>query len=220
MSENMSLVKKRLLVVGYGIAGSQLACQMAAKGKYAITVLNPYDYMEVPLSMTMVMAAGPEAHDKCIYPLMREAGIDYVIGVIASITDGTATTQTGQTIPFDVCVLATGQACAIYMPNPITEPTMVLRKATIANLFNKIKTAKTIVISGGGPLGCETAADIKLRSKTTTVMLVHAQGTLLSTMNWGLPAVAAKTLQGMGVDVVFNTKVALVGDLYADVVHR
>jgi NADH dehydrogenase FAD-containing subunit len=207
MSEKMALVKKRLLVVGYGVAGSQIACQMSAKGKYSVTVLSPYDYMEVPLSMTMVMAAGPEAHDKCIYPLMREAGVDYIIGICASITDGSVTTNTGQTIPFDVCVLATGQDMSIYMPNPLSEPTIAQRKATVAALFNKIKAAKTVLISGGGPLGCETAADIKIRYKDKKVVLVHAQGSLLSTMSWGLPAVALKSLQDMGVEVMLNTKV-------------
>ena len=207
MSEKMALVKKRLVVVGYGVAGSQIACQLAVKGKYSITVLNPYDYMEVPLSMTMVMAAGPEAHDKCIYPLMRETGVEYVIGICASITDGTVTTTTGQSIPFDVCVLATGQDMSIFMPNPVTEATMAQRKATINALYTKIQAAQTIVISGGGPLGCETAADIKIRNKDKKVVLVHAQGALLSTMNWGLPAVAASSLQAMGIEVVFNTKV-------------
>ena len=39
----------------------------------------------------------------------------------------------------------------------------------------KIRAAKTIVIAGGGPLGTETASDIKLRYKDKRVVLVHSR---------------------------------------------
>ena len=51
---------KKLLVVGYGASGSNLVAMMAAKKQCDITILTATDYMEVPLSMTSVLAAGPE----------------------------------------------------------------------------------------------------------------------------------------------------------------
>jgi len=51
---------KKLLVVGYGASGSNLVAMMAAKKQCDITVLTATDYMEVPLSMTSVLARGPE----------------------------------------------------------------------------------------------------------------------------------------------------------------
>ena len=141
--------QKKLLVVGYGVAGSQTACAMAKKGGYSIVVLTPIDYMEVPLSMTMVMAMGPEAHDKVLFPLLRDPGIEFIIGTARTINDNSVTTSAGQVITFDVCVLATGQNMSIYSPNPETEPTRELRKANIEKIYNNIKAAKTIVISGG-----------------------------------------------------------------------
>ena len=115
--------KKNLLVVGYGAAGSRFVAAMAAKGKYSVTVLQPYDYMEIPLSLTMVLAAGSEAHDKVLFPILQEPHVNYVQGTAVSITDSAVTTNTGQTLAFDVCVLATGQNMSVWTPNPDTEAT-------------------------------------------------------------------------------------------------
>lgn len=78
------------------------------------------------------------------------------------------TTNTGQTIQFDFCVVATGQKYSVFVPNPLTERTVGERKATIANLIEQITNARTIVISGAGAVGSELASDIKIRNKEKT----------------------------------------------------
>ena len=165
----MATTKKKLLVVGYGAAGSQTACAMAKTGKYTVVVLTPFEYMEVSLSMTMVMAVGPDAHEQVLFPLLRDPGIEFIIGTCKTIDDKSVTTSTGQVITFDVCVLATGQNMSVYSPNPETEPTREIRKANVAKIYNAMQAAKTLVIGGGGPLGVETASDIKLRNKDKKV---------------------------------------------------
>lgn len=147
------------------------------------------------------------AHSKVLFPLLQEPGCQIIQGIAASVTDSSLTTTTGQVIPFDICVLATGQETPTYMPDPVTEGSMSTRKANIEALHNKIKAAKTIVISGGGPLGCETAADIQLRFPDKQVILVHPRDNILHTMHWGLPEFGTKTLQTMGVKLILNDKV-------------
>ena len=205
-SEEMA-EKKKLLVIGYGVAGSQTACSMNKLGRYSVTVLTPFDYMEVTLGMTNVMAIGPVAHDKILFPLLRDPGIEFVFGTAKTIDDKSVTTSTGQVLTFDVCVLATGQDMSFYTPNPETEPTLELRKATITKLYNNIKSAKSIVVSGGGPLGLETASDIILRNKDKKVTMVVSSSTVVSTMGYGIPQAATKTLQDYGIEVIFNDRV-------------
>lgn len=121
--------------------------------------------MEVSVNMSKNFAAGVNEHAKSATPLIPEDGVQYITGTCESLTNTTATTSTGEAINFDVCVCNTGQQFPLYMPDPRKEKTLEERKATVADTHDKIVKAKTIVVSGGGPVGCETAGDIKLRFK-------------------------------------------------------
>jgi NADH dehydrogenase FAD-containing subunit len=127
-------------------------------------VVTPFDYQEVSLSMTMAIASGPSDHAKAVFPLVREDGVSYITGAtVTDISDGSATLSSGETVAFDVAVLATGQKIPLFMPDPRSETTVEARKAVIAAINKKISSASTIVIAGGGPIGSEIAADIKIR---------------------------------------------------------
>ncbi len=158
------LIKKRILVIGNGGAGSQFTAKVAQNVNYSVTVITPFDYMEISLSMTKAIAAGPAEHAKAVFPLMREDNVEYVIDPCVGISGKVATTATGRTIAFDVCVIATGQKIPLFFPD-IKDSTADARKATIAKVHADIGRANYIVISGGGPIGSELAADIKLRNK-------------------------------------------------------
>jgi NADH dehydrogenase FAD-containing subunit len=105
----MSLLKKKVVVVGCGGAGSNIAAKLAKTKKYEVTVITPFDYMEISLGMTMVIATGPEEHKKFLHPLLREEGADYVNDIVTGITNDSVTLASGQTLPFDACVIGVGQ---------------------------------------------------------------------------------------------------------------
>ena len=158
--------------------------------------------------MTKALAVGPEEYSKiACYPLLREQGVEYVIGRCESISTNSVVTSTGITIQFDLCVLAVGQKYPLFHPDPITENTTTTRLQAIINAHNKIIQAKSIVIAGGGPVGTEIAADIKLRFKDKRVILVHSHAVVLNSNNWGLPEIATKTLISMGIEYAGNDKV-------------
>lgn len=159
-----SLIKKKVVVIGCGAAGSQFAAKIAKGNKYDVTVITPFEYMEISLKMTMVIAAGPEEHVKALHPLLREDGVTYIIDTVASLSDGSLTTGSGQTLTFDVAVVAVGQNIPTFYPDR-ADRTMDARKASISAFHTQIRQANHIVISGGGPVGTEAAADIKLRFK-------------------------------------------------------
>ncbi len=161
---NSVLVKKRVLIVGNGAAGSQLAAKLVKNKTYHVIVLTPLDYQEVSLCMTKAIAVGPEEHAKIIYPLLREENVEYVMDQCTSINDNTASVASGAPIPFDICIIATGQNIPIFYPD-IKDTTQDARKASVSKIHSDVVRANDIVISGGGPVGSELAADIKLRNK-------------------------------------------------------
>jgi pyruvate/2-oxoglutarate dehydrogenase complex dihydrolipoamide dehydrogenase (E3) component len=132
--------------------------------RYVVTVVTPFDYMEVSLSVTMAIASGANDHAKIIFPTVREDGVDYIKGTVTELSESSATLSNGQTVSFDVCILATGQRIPLFMPDPDSETTIDARKAAVGAINQKIASAGTIVVAGGGPIGCEVAADIKIRN--------------------------------------------------------
>jgi pyruvate/2-oxoglutarate dehydrogenase complex dihydrolipoamide dehydrogenase (E3) component len=116
--------------------------------------------------MTKVVAVGPTEHEKALKELVQEDGVNYKFAACTSLTNDTATLSDGSTLTFDAAVVCTGLKLPIFYPDPETDTTIEARKATIAAFHEKIVNAKSIVVSGGGPVGVETTADIILRFPT------------------------------------------------------
>lgn len=202
------LIKKRVVVIGYGAAGSQFAAKAAKNKAWEVTVVTPFEYQEVSLRMTSVVAIGPEAHEKAIYPLLREDGVNYVFDTVESIEDGSLRTTGGTEILFDAAVVAVGQRIPVFYPNPSTERTVDERKAAISAFHSEIRRANNIVISGGGPVGVETAADIKLRFKDKSITVVHPASDILNSMNDPFRLKAHAHLEKIGVKLVVSERVS------------
>jgi len=127
-----------------------------------VTVLCQQDYTEISVRMTEAVAAGATVHSKVLFPLFKEPGADYIVDTCTEVQDHAITTKCGQTIEYDVLVLATGLSYPIFQAGE-EHPTAESRQGFISELNQKIAAANTIVIAGGGAVGCEAAADIKLR---------------------------------------------------------
>ncbi len=160
----MDTDKKRIVVIGNGAAGSQFIAKIAKCRDFNITVVTPFSYSEISVNMTKVIAVGPTEHIKSIFPLLKEDNVEYIIDHCVSLSSTEVTMATGRVLPFDVCVVATGQNMNIFCPN-ISEPLFQQRKDEIGSIFSKLNSAQTVVIGGGGAVGTELAADIKLRHK-------------------------------------------------------
>ena len=113
--------------------------------------------------MTKVLATDGAEHNSAIFPFVIEPNVNYVFASCRQLETNHAITSTGQTIEFDVCVIATGINYHTFQAGP-DHPTMQDRKKFILEMQSKISAANTIVIGGGGPLGTEIASDIKIRN--------------------------------------------------------
>ncbi|KAI9725767.1 MAG: hypothetical protein M1828_002650 [Chrysothrix sp. TS-e1954] len=124
-------------------------------------------------------------------------------------------------LPYYALVIATG----ISTPTPLTSLRSDYRVSINAldDMQEKLKTAKSVVISGGGPVGVETAGEIaeaangnpgffasKPSSIKTTVTLVAGGPKLLPIFTETRAKKAEALLSRVGVDVVYNTKVTRV----------
>ena len=125
--------------------------------------LIAYIVYVVPLGITYAVANGSDAHKKYVYDLIKEDGVKYIIATCTKLTNDSVTLSTGETISFDVAVVATGVSLPTFYPDPESETTAEQRKEAINKVSEEIKTAASVLVSGGGPVGVEAAADIKLK---------------------------------------------------------
>lgn len=132
-SEKKVMVRRNVVIVGNGVAGSQLAAALSKIDKYNVSVITPFPYQEASVSMTSVVATGPQHHEHALFPLVKEDNVTYVIGTCTELRSGAAIVSNNQEVPFDVCVVCVGQRIPIYFPNPQVDTSIEARKQTISS---------------------------------------------------------------------------------------
>ncbi|KAJ4381373.1 hypothetical protein N0V86_003722 [Didymella sp. IMI 355093] len=123
-----------------------------------------------------------------------------------------------QTIPYAALIIATG----FSTPSPLfTQATDRAALEGVYDAFQKgLKTAKTVVIGGGGPVGVETAGEVAEilngrpgfmgtgpKNPTAAVTLICADKKLLPVLRESIGATAEGFLKKLGCSVRYNTRV-------------
>ncbi|KAJ3039504.1 hypothetical protein HDV00_012184 [Rhizophlyctis rosea] len=100
-----------------------------------------------------------------------------VHGEVTAISPKTVTLKNAETIAFDYLVIATGSA----YPAPFKVPTNTTAAGLelLRKVVEDVKKAKTIVVIGGGPVGCELAGEIAVDYPDKKVIIVQGAKTLM-----------------------------------------
>lgn len=111
-----------------------------------------------------------------------------------------------ETLAYYALIIATG----VKSPTPLTtfHGDYVVSQKALEEMNAKLGTAKEIVISGGGPVGVETAGEIgfHLHGKAK-ITLITGSDKLLPVFNQARATKAQKLLEKVGVTVVYGVKV-------------
>jgi 3-phenylpropionate/trans-cinnamate dioxygenase ferredoxin reductase component len=164
---------ERLLIVGGGPAGLATArAYRTTGGKARVTILSsePYaPYNRPPL--TKEYLRGEASRDDL--PIEDEAwyeqnSVDLRLGTSVTRLDRdrqTVTTDEGEELSFDACVLATGSE-PVRLPVPGADDPEILVMRTVENstrLQGSVGEGDRAVVVGSGFIGCEAAASLSLR---------------------------------------------------------
>eukprot|EP01112_Ceratiomyxa_fruticulosa_P008258 TRINITY_DN2135_c0_g1_i1.p3 TRINITY_DN2135_c0_g1~~TRINITY_DN2135_c0_g1_i1.p3 ORF type:complete len:351 (-),score=46.00 TRINITY_DN2135_c0_g1_i1:1647-2699(-) len=107
-------------------------------------------------------------------------------------------------VPFDFLIIGTGMKYPLYKGELSS---LVHRKEEIERLANKLKTAKSIVLVGGGPVGVETAGEILSTYPNKSVTLIHIGSKLLDGSSYFVRLKATATLKSQGATVLLKQKI-------------
>ncbi|KAI0003490.1 hypothetical protein F4779DRAFT_601816 [Xylariaceae sp. FL0662B] len=157
---------------------------------------------------------GFKSYDSSLYTVVHGTAESWDVGgrtVTIKLADGEST----QTLPYYALVLATG----LRTPSPATSlhGDYTISKAAIADLSEKLASATSVIVSGGGPTGAETAGEIghfldgsagwfssHPSYPKAKVTLVTKADKLLPILSEPRAFKAETFLNKVGVDVVYN----------------
>jgi len=195
-------MKQNILILGGGYAGTIAAARIARRGT-PVTLVDMRDGLVERIRLHQV-AAGDDIPPVPYARIYRNLPVDIVRAHVTSIDCATRRVMTSAgVLAYDKLVYALGSE---YAENPL-----VIRE--------RLKTARTVTIVGGGLTGIETAAEIAERHRHVAVTLIDR-----GTIGAGLSQRARRHLHAFfeshDVTTIENRNVELDERLDADLVIR
>ncbi|WP_342450635.1 NAD(P)/FAD-dependent oxidoreductase [Sphingomonas sp. CFBP 13728] len=236
--------RKQVVIVGAGFGG--LAAAKALSGRdVTVTLIDRTNHHLFQPLLYQVATAALAPSDIATATRTLMAGHGNVTTLLDDVTDVDDTkrevlTASGERIPYDYLVLATGCSYSFFGNDAWAEHAPVLKtladalsiRERLLDAFERaersvdaseIASLLTFVVVGGGPTGVEMAGAIaelaktalardfrNIDSRTLRIKLVEAGTTILSTFPDDLPRYAAAALTRLGVEVILGAPVLLI----------
>ena len=141
---------------------------------FGVTVVQPAKFYECPITQPAAFLQ-PDKYARAGFVLPLEmthvAGVTYVLGVATGVTPSSVELDGGRSLTCDAIVVCTGLYYPFLSPARTGE-SYESRAAFVRAFAPKIGAANTIVIGGGGPVGCEMAGVVRTLNPTAKIKLV------------------------------------------------
>jgi assimilatory nitrate reductase electron transfer subunit len=218
---------RRIVVLGYGMAGSRFVEDMRARDpehRYSLTVLGAEKqvaYNRVLLSDVLAGRTDPDSIALTPPGWAGEEGIDLRLGTAATAIDRErreVLAEDGSRTPYDTLVLATGSHAWLPPVSGLTDASGAFRQGVTVfrtledchGIIAAARSAKKVAVLGGGLLGLEAARG--LAGRGLDVVVLHFAGHLMERqLDAGAGAVLRRTLGQLGVEIRTETTVTGVG---------
>lgn len=190
--------KKRVVVIGGGVAGSLIARSLQDEAN--VTLIDMKEYFEMPWAALRSMC-DPSFAKRSIFSHSEYLPHGNVITSAATnITDTEVETAKGDKVPYDFAVIATGHS----ENGAYTKDEKFSQYQTD---HEKIKSASSILIIGGGQTGVELAAEIAVDYPDKKVTIVHRGSMLLEFIGECASNKVVNWLKSRKVDIILGQSV-------------
>lgn len=217
--------KKRIVVVGLGMVGvafiEKLLKLDVKRREYDITVIGEEPHLAYNRVGLTSFFQHREAENLYLNPAswyasMPEGSLSYHLNTLVSSIDTTAkTVQTakGDTVPYDILVLATGSYALLPRHTPGHDANGVFVYRTLEDLENLIKFSATRkgtvgAVVGGGLLGLEAAKAMMDLEEYSKVKLIERNRWVLSRqLDGDAGSMVVEQVRQLGLDVLLSKRV-------------
>ncbi|KAK7312681.1 hypothetical protein VNO77_36740 [Canavalia gladiata] len=190
----------RVVILGGGVAGSLVAKSLQFHAR--VTLIDPKEYFEITWASLRAMVEPSFAERSVINHRDYLTNGDIVTSSAVNVTETEVVTADGRQIVYDYLVIAIGHA------DPVPK-TRSERLNQFKEENQKIKSARSILIVGGGPTGVELAAEIAVDFPDKKLTLVHKGTRLLEFIGAKAGDKALKWLKSKNVEVKLEQLVEL-----------
>ena len=216
-----------ILILGCSFSGLAVSHKLlrSLPADYKVVVVNPSTELYWNFASPRVVAKPDQFSSPVFasivsgfsaYPATR---FEFIQGTATSVdpaantvtitpTDNEGNTAPPRTVPYTHLIVATGASAHNDWPfKPLATHAATLR--AISDSQVRIEAAKTIVLSGAGATGVETAGEIATlwRGKGKKVILISSADQVLPGLRADVAAEAAKQLRSLNVELKLGTRV-------------
>ncbi|RWA08573.1 hypothetical protein EKO27_g6540 [Xylaria grammica] len=139
-----------------------------------------------------------------------EDALRWVRGRAVGITRDSVRLGSGEEIPYEFLIVATGAGATDALPSRVDSDDLSEGISQLKNMQSRIKEAKNVVVVGGGAAGVELATDAKSQYPEKTVVLVHSRDSVMHRFGPGLQKAAMEGLKDLGVEIITGDR--LIGE--------
>lgn len=215
--------KQNVIIIGGGLGGICAAVKLSKTSQATINIIEPKAYVEVPWASVRGMFDADMA-ERITIPmseiLSKYPSLKHVRSRVKAMSKTTVTLSTGEEMEFDVCLIATGAHKPFVALEPWDTPeidadeekSLSTRRSTMTDNGDKLTSAESVLIIGGGLIGTELAGDLAAYAQLKgghlpAITVVHSGSNLAEAefSQSGSKRLKAK-LEKYGVKVVLNDR--------------
>eukprot|EP00210_Caulerpa_lentillifera_P002640 g2522.t1 len=194
--------KPQVVIVGGSFAGRTAFREL--RDEFEVRLIESKEYFEYTPSVLRCLVE-PDHALKTV--LSQPSSI--TVATVVHFDSKRVELSNGEFIGFDYCLFCVGASYGSPIrPNVEHESRLETRVRVLREESSRIKSAKKIIIIGGGTVGVEFAAELIAVSKNDKqITLITSKDKLLERMPLKAQSFAQKWLENAGVTLVFNERV-------------